>query len=348
VAFSPDGKHLVSGGRDGSVRFWDPAAKLVAKGPAVLPMPVWSAAFAFAPDGKRFVALNYTNRSEPPSLWDTATLRKMDTLSFLGTNNSAVKWSPDGRLFAVGDWRGNLRIWEVDGHRLLTNFATEGMHIGTIRFAGGGRSLLCGFTVRTNGYTRTGKIWNVADWREIHLPAEAIQHVQWGAVSPDNRTFASLVADGTVGWWDLVSGCRRALFPRHFASVDGYMVFSPDSRTLAGSATEGLTTLWDVPTGQIRETVRGNVRAVHGVAFSPDGQRLISGGADPADVVRLMDLGSHRYVATLSGEPDQYWFLEMSADGNTLAAVGHNGTALLWRAPSFEEIEAKEKVGRAP
>jgi WD40 repeat protein len=167
-------------------------------------------------------------------------------------------------------------------------------------------------------------------------------------VSPDNRTFASLGADGTVAWWDFASGRRLARFPQHFASVDGYMAFSPDGRTLAGSATEGLTTLWDVATGRVVATVRGNVRAVHGVAFSPDGQRLISGGEDAADVVRLMDLGSKRYVATLPGEPDDYWFLEMSADGSTLVAVGMKGTALLWRAPSWAEIEAAEKGAVTP
>ena len=46
--------------------------------------------------------------------------------------------------------------------------------------------------------------------------------------------------------------------------------------------------------------MRANFNAVHGVAFSPDGQRLLSGGEDPKDVVRLLDLGSQRHVATLA------------------------------------------------
>ena len=86
--------------------------------------------------------------------------------------------------------------------------------------------------------------------------------------------------------------------------------------------------------------MRANFQAVHGVAFSPDGQRLLSGSEDPSDVVRLLDMGSQRHVATLAGPPDrvdEFWVLEMSADLNTLVAVGITNTALLWRAPSWAE-----------
>jgi hypothetical protein len=56
-----------------------------------------------------------------------------------------------------------------------------------------------------------------------------------------------------------------------------------------------------------------------------------------------MDLGSQRHVATLTGQSDQFWFMEMSTDGSTLAAAGMGGITLLWRAPSWAEIEAAER-----
>jgi len=109
-----------------------------------------------------------------------------------------------------------------------------------------------------------------------------------------------------------------------------------------------LITLWDLATRRPLWTVRGNVRTLHGLGFSPDGQRLLTGGEDPTDVIRLMDLGSRRYVARLTGKSDVYWFVDMSPDGNTLVAAGMNGTALLWHAPSWAEIEAAEKGAVSP
>jgi WD40 repeat protein len=229
----------------------------------------------------------------------------------------------------------------------VTNFVNAGKYVGAVRFAGGGRSLLCGLVALTSGAPRSARAWNVADWREHRLPAEGSQNLLWAAVSPDNRTYAALTADGTVSWWELASGRRMASFPQYFASVDGYLAFSPDGRTLAASARDGLTTLWDVATGRVLRTVRANVREVCGIAFSPDGERLISGGGDPSDVVRLMDLSTGRCVARLPGEDDEFWFLEMSADGDTLVAAGMNGTTLLWRAPSWAEIAAAEKEPKA-
>ena len=174
--------------------------------------------------------------------------------------------------------------------------------------------------------------------------------MMWAAVSPDDRILAALYGDGTVAWWDrweTASAKRLARKERHFASNDGYLDFSPDSRLLGGSARDGATTIWDIATGRIVTAMRANFRAVHGVAFSPDGQRLLSGGEAPKDVVRLLDLGSQRHVATLAGVPDQFWFLQMSADGNTLVAAGLKGTTLLWRAPSWPEIEAAERGQKA-
>ena len=139
-----------------------------------------------------------------------------------------------------------------------------------------------------------------------------------------------------------------AEFKHHFASVDGMLAFSPDGQTLAGCATEGLITLWDVAAARIVTNFRGDVRAVQGLAFSPDGQRLLTGGKDATDVIRLMDLGSRRCVARLTGPLGDFRLVEMSADGNTVVAVNMQGTALLWRAPSWAEIEAAEKGDVSP
>ena len=90
-------------------------------------------------------------------------------------------------------------------------------------------------------------------------------------------------------------------------------------------------------------TLPGNAEGVWGLAFSSDGQRLLTGGGNTNDVVRLLDLESQRWVATLPGKPGAFYNLAMSPDGNTLAAVGSERFAVIWRAPSWAEIEAAER-----
>jgi len=91
--------------------------------------------------------------------------------------------------------------------------------------------------------------------------------------------------------------------------------------------------------------------ALSDLAFSPDGSRLVSSGTSLQSPVQLWDVETGRDLATLPGEPGRYVNIGFSPDGNTLFAASLERTALLWRAPSWEEIEkieAAEKKQKAP
>jgi WD40 repeat protein len=126
------------------------------------------------------------------------------------------------------------------------------------------------------------------------------------------------------------------------------LAFSPDGRLFAAAGLNGLVTVWDVATRQPRPIGRGYRNAVHDVTFSPDSRRLLATGTSSKDPVKLWDVQTGRDVATLPGEPGWFSRIGFSPDGNTLFAASLEGTALFWRAPSWEVIEAKEKEKRAP
>jgi WD40 repeat protein len=87
--------------------------------------------------------------------------------------------------------------------------------------------------------------------------------------------------------------------------------------------------------GQV-ESLPGHFLGAYGSAFSPDGQRLATGGTRPRDAVILWDLGAQREL------------LSLQADGNTLAATSVSGNAHLWHAPSWEEIEETGRRQKSP
>jgi WD40 repeat protein len=119
------------------------------------------------------------------------------------------------------------------------------------------------------------------------------------------------------------------------------VAFSQDGRLLAASSLEGVIRLWDTTSLQVIDVLRGHLIGVNAVEFSPDGQRLAS-GSQGDEAVKLWDVPTRQEVATLSGEGLISDGLKFSPDGNLLVGINAQRKALIWRAPSLEEIAAAE------
>lgn len=339
VAWSADGKDLVSGTMDGSVRYWAPESRPAAPY-AVLPERVWFWGPTFFPDSKTF--LTTTLLGGAVVRWDVASAQALETLSFLGTKHTALDLSPDGRWLALGDGTGHIQVWDFPGRRMVTNLVAPAADVIAVWFSSHGNLLACG-AMATNGQIK-GTIWAVATWNEIRLlPAFDDPKTVDANFSPDERILELGYNDGTAAWWDLATGRRRAFFECGDADFV-HAAFSPDGRCFATGPIYGRITLWDVATRQPKPMGHGHRNGLHDLVFSPDSRRLLASGTNPKDVLKLWDVETGQDVATLPGVPAWYAHIGFSPDGNTLFAASLGGTALLWHAPSFAEIQAKEKA----
>ena len=88
----------------------------------------------------------------------------------------------------------------------------------------------------------------------------------------------------------------------------------------------------------------GFLNGVNSVAFSPDGKRLVI-GSDGKEAVKLWDTESWQEVLSLEGQgtgSPGAWF---SPNGNAIGWLNSAiGVLHIWRAPSWEEINAEEKA----
>jgi WD40 repeat protein len=109
----------------------------------------------------------------------------------------------------------------------------------------------------------------------------------------------------------------------------------------------GYARVWETAGWREAATLRGFKLGAHSVAFSPDGQRLATSAGPAEAALHLWDVTSWQNVLTLSAEGSIFLSTQFSPDGNTLGTMNGDGILNLWRAPSWDEInaaEAKEKA----
>ena len=107
VAFSPDGRRIVSGSSDKSVRVWDSSTGQVQN---VLEGHTHSVqSVAFSPDGRRIVS---GSLDKSVRVWDSSTGKVQNVLESHMDSVDSVAFSPDGRRIVSGSWDKSVRVWD--------------------------------------------------------------------------------------------------------------------------------------------------------------------------------------------------------------------------------------------
>jgi eukaryotic-like serine/threonine-protein kinase len=268
LAFSPDGKTLVSAGD--SVRLWDVLTgreTSLLKGHTTVVRAV-----AFAPDGK---TLATASADSTVKIWDSRTKQVM--LTFTGHQSKtnaqvlAIAFSPDGSKITSGAHEGRpaVRIWEtVSGRELhsITGF------VRATAFSPDSRWVAFSHEEQIRLYDNFTR-------QEIAWQAKHDAPVLALTFSPDGKILASGSANSTVRLWRLGANRAVATFTGHGGQVRT-IALSPDGNRLASGSDEGLVRIWDIATGMELLALRGHTNQVTSVAFSPNGQILASASLD--------------------------------------------------------------------
>ncbi len=277
VAFSPDGRHALSGGDDHAVYVWDvlgakKVRRLQGHTEAVR-------CVAFGPDGRTAVS---GGGDRALFLWDVETGQLLARFKGQTAAIATAAFSPDGKFLLTGGTDQALHLWDVAARRYLRQLGgvVRGRHYDAIEgvaFApDGGRAI-------SASLDKTLRLWNIQTGREVHCFEGHTDKIYCVAFSPDGLHVASAGHDRAVRLWGVVSGEELRRLEGHTGSVHG-IAFSPGGRQLL---TGGDTTvrLWDVATGRPLFTAEADADRVLSVAMAPDGTHVLAAGED--GVVRL-------------------------------------------------------------
>lgn len=266
VAVTRTGEWLAGGATDHTARVWELEGKtpktFVGDGGlfevlAISPSGTWLAAGG----------VNHAVK-----VWEVKRRLLQLTLPAHSNAVTCLAFSPDGGALASGGQDGKISVWNMPTG--LSNSAWSG-HRGPVRavaFASDGAS------VATLGRDEMVRVWHPRNG--VRLGEFSVTNQATGAVgfSADGSLLAT--SRGTeIVVWDV----RGRSVWRRWSAPDGAVVASvavgADGLVASGDR-HGEIMLWAAGSGRRLQTWAGHSDEVSTLAFSSDGQRLVSGGAD--------------------------------------------------------------------
>jgi tricorn protease-like protein len=247
---------------------------------------------------------------------------------------ASVKFSPDGKLLAVGGYQ-EVRLIDPISGKVSATLSGHSDYVRSIAFSPNGSLLAAG----GGPPQRWGeiKIWDVKSHQLVKTMQghrDCIYSVAW---SPNGKLIASGSYDKMVKLWDVSSGQELRNLQDHIDAVFA-VAFSPDGKRLASGSQDRAVKIWDVATGQRLFTLSDALDGLTSIAYSPSGDQIAAAGYDKTIYVWRLGDADGKLVQSLIADEDSILALVWSPDGKTIITSSSDGSIRFRDAATLNPI----------
>ncbi len=265
-------------------------------------------------------------------LWDINT----PTTPIAEFKGDAASFSPDGKILAISNSReydASVKLWDMAKEEFIGSLRTSG---DNAVFSPDRRFL----AVETFGI----ELWNISDptqpIEDIKLKGKNIEKEH--TFSPDGKLIATAeFINDTVNIWHIdgnqviKKNTINVIDKKKYGRIEA-LQFSPDPQNLilAIADNDKDIRLCYPPDWQNYNTIP--TKNVYDLAFAPDGKTIISGGQNE---IEIWSVENGKLIASIDGHSDWVKCVDVSADGNFIAAGGNDSVMRVWNITDYLPVK---------
>ena len=337
VAFSPNGRYVVSVDNYNTARVWEShTGNEISR--IILDNPMFSVEFSL--DGKYLLPTERINRinhfmdpfsaqealkaNNTISIWDAFTGNKIAQLTH-DTGIYATSISPDGKYIVTQGFDDTVYIWETNTGKEIARMTHDGT-VNSVDFSPDGKYIVSGSN------DNTARVWEISTGKEV---ARMILDSGPGITifSPNGKYVVTSSAPSYIRVWDLTTGKEV-----EYLTPDNMVLnftFSPDSKYVAWhNLNDETIEVLGSQSGKEIQSFDTDYNVIS-FTFSPDSKYVVTRGRDNS--VNILEIDTHIKVATMTHE-GAILSVDFSPDGKYIVSGSEDNTARVWEISTGKEI----------
>ncbi|NES63823.1 MAG: WD40 repeat domain-containing protein [Okeania sp. SIO2D1] len=315
VAVTPDGKFIISGSSDSTVKVWDlnTGEELLLGGHS---SPV--NALAVTPDGKKVISGASDNTV---IVWNLEKRKKTGTFDGHSHPVVALAITPDGKTVVSASIakKNSIKVWDLENENCQEKLTLKGH----------------GHIVRTLAITSSNRIISASDNGSIKVwdltNGKTLFTLQHGHKTLPGFTFVgfesplSFVTPGFTGW------ASEAVYTIA-VTRDGKRLISASG---SGDNNTNSIKVWDLETGKEKSTLEGHKNPISALAITPNDKQVISASFD--NTIKIWDIESGKEILTFIGHDNSIYDIAITLDGNKMISGSKDKTIKIWKLDPYNK-----------